>query len=83
MPHNLQRGVLPDASYTERFYWRVHPRYAQNATHVRIFEHASVDRVVLRALRYWRRVPRARSVLALLERRVGKSWYLYLWPINA
>lgn len=25
-------------SYTEKIYWRLHPRYAANATHVKIFE---------------------------------------------
>jgi 2-polyprenyl-3-methyl-5-hydroxy-6-metoxy-1,4-benzoquinol methylase len=29
--------VSVPTSFTERFYWRVHPRYATNATHVRIF----------------------------------------------
>lgn len=122
--------VAVPTSYTERFYARVHPRYAQNATHVRTFnrtqlfrlaeatgfeicgvdtrnfaaavswlvhallrtdadhtgrvlQHAGVDSAILRGLAYWRRIPGARRALVFLERRVGKSWYVYLRPIGA
>jgi 2-polyprenyl-3-methyl-5-hydroxy-6-metoxy-1,4-benzoquinol methylase len=33
-------------SYTELLFWRLHPRYAQNATHLRIFTRPELKRLV-------------------------------------
>jgi 2-polyprenyl-3-methyl-5-hydroxy-6-metoxy-1,4-benzoquinol methylase len=34
-------------SYTELLFWRLHPRYAENATHERIFTRPELDRLIL------------------------------------
>jgi SAM-dependent methyltransferase len=33
-------------SFTERFYWRVHPRYEANSTHLRIFDRRGLERMI-------------------------------------
>jgi len=51
----LRRVLTPDGmlclsvptSYTELVYWRLHPRYAKNATHERIFTKPELRRLIL------------------------------------
>jgi SAM-dependent methyltransferase len=49
LAHSGVAVVAVPTSYSERFYWRVHPRYAANATHVRIFGRHQLERLATQA----------------------------------
>lgn len=41
--------VAAPTSYTEKLYWRLHPHYAENATHLKIFEKGELRQLLQQA----------------------------------